>query len=577
MDAPTLDGQQFDVVVEGTDLAQCIVAAALAHAKRQVLVLDASGAYGGSSSGSLTAAQLFGGTPNGRAAADVISRGGRDVEGVLSPRLPPPSSSSSAVGSRWRFALDLTPRFYLGADALIDLLIRSGAASYVQFKPVDAVYLLRPEGGEHRDALVHVPSSKASVFASRTLSLAEKRALVRFLRTCVLYHQQQQQQQRNGPASNDAAASERQQAGSVAFDADESERARAHRAVERHRDEPFVDGLLQREMASALARDSIAPDLVRYVFALHHGSHDAAACAPEGARRVELYLRSMLRYGTPTPFLSCNHGSGELCQAFARRCAVKGGVMALHKAIVEVRSGASVVADGDGSDDEKHRLCVRTADGERIRCRAVLRAGSARRAVRFIGVRRASLFAPPSDTTARGGAGDAAGDEHAAARALVLAPPDIYVRQLDSTSGACPDGYFVVYAERAARSSDGNDDHDDHHHDANALRNVLTRLLHGQSLDDAFDAYAFIRVHCASDALRVQTAATRERHIRAGDAQLRADSLVDACERVYAYAARATQREAAATAATPPAASSGDRGSEVADDPHAPRMFASDA
>lgn len=75
---------------------------------------------------------------------------------------------------------------------LIDTLISSGVSGYIGFRVVDGVGLLQPStntgagtstnrGGEVASDIKKVPSSKGQVFKDKTLSLMEKRKLMKML------------------------------------------------------------------------------------------------------------------------------------------------------------------------------------------------------------------------------------------------------------------------------------------------------------------------------------------------------------------------------------------------------------
>ena len=95
------------------------------------------------------------------------------------------SPATPSGSSRRQFSLDRSgPRLALGADAFVDVLVRSGAHAYVEFKALDATAIFS------RDAcgtpgFRAVPASRAEVFRDKTLGLTEKRALMRVLKRVV--------------------------------------------------------------------------------------------------------------------------------------------------------------------------------------------------------------------------------------------------------------------------------------------------------------------------------------------------------------------------------------------------------
>lgn len=97
------------------------------------------------------------------------------------------------TGSRGRqYAISLYPAILPARGKLIDTLISSGVSGYIGFRVVDGVGLLQPStntgtgtstsGDEQLTSdIKKVPSSKGQVFKDKTLSLMEKRKLMKML------------------------------------------------------------------------------------------------------------------------------------------------------------------------------------------------------------------------------------------------------------------------------------------------------------------------------------------------------------------------------------------------------------
>ncbi len=87
------------------------------------------------------------------------------------------------------FSLDIINQSVLAAGWDVDLLIRSGAARYVEFKSIERIFIARHskhDGASGEDSkgfkLEPVPCSRADVFSTSELSLIEKRLMMKFLR-----------------------------------------------------------------------------------------------------------------------------------------------------------------------------------------------------------------------------------------------------------------------------------------------------------------------------------------------------------------------------------------------------------
>lgn len=81
------------------------------------------------------------------------------------------------------YNLDSTPKLLGSRDKLVETLIRSGVGRYLEFKSVDDIYIL------NQGSLEKVPSSKEDVFTNKSVSLIEKRKLMKFLTFAMDYEE----------------------------------------------------------------------------------------------------------------------------------------------------------------------------------------------------------------------------------------------------------------------------------------------------------------------------------------------------------------------------------------------------
>ncbi|KAK2882342.1 rab proteins geranylgeranyltransferase component A 1 [Channa argus] len=175
-----------------------------------------------------------------------------------------------------RFNIDLVSKLMYSHGSLVDLLIKSNVSRYAEFKNVTRILTYRHNNVEQ------VPCSRADVFASRQLSVVEKRKLMRFLTSCV--EETEDQQAYNG--------------------------------------RPYLEFLHDQQLGDNLQH-----------FLLHSIAMVTEDTPTEqGLAATRQFLRCLGRYGN-TPFLFPVYGLGEIPQCFCRMCAVFGGIYCLRHSV----------------------------------------------------------------------------------------------------------------------------------------------------------------------------------------------------------------------------------------------------
>ncbi|KAJ3983429.1 FAD/NAD-P-binding domain-containing protein [Lentinula detonsa] len=262
----------FDVIVIGTGLTESITAAAFAKAGFKVAHLDENVYYGGDEA-SLSFEEYINWATHAKDSTQFSSIS---------------ISSSDALPNSRQYSISLSPSVIPAAGPLISSLVASGVSRYGGFRLVEQVAVY----SNHE--VKTVPGSKEDIFKDKTISLLDKRRLMRFL---------------------------------VFASGDEDFEARTELEGAKA-DMPFVEFLkttfsLDQEMAETIA------------YALSHcvSPSDKALSA---LRRLRRYLRSAGRYGH-SPFLIGQYGSsGEIAQGFCRTAAVAGCVYILGKEIFSI-------------------------------------------------------------------------------------------------------------------------------------------------------------------------------------------------------------------------------------------------
>ncbi|XP_076164472.1 rab escort protein isoform X2 [Ptiloglossa arizonensis] len=176
-----------------------------------------------------------------------------------------------------KFNIDLAPKLLFARGELVDLLISSNISRYAEFRAVSRV-------ATYMDGkLTQVPCSRADVFANKTVSLVEKRMLMKLLTSCML----------------------------------------------QGADSPEFDGFQDKTFVEYLNTKNLTPIVQHYIVQTIAMATEKTSCR-DGVNRTKHFLNSLGRYGN-TPFLWPMYGSGELPQCFCRLCAVFGGVYCLKR------------------------------------------------------------------------------------------------------------------------------------------------------------------------------------------------------------------------------------------------------
>jgi len=175
----------YDFALLGTSLPLSILSAALSRAGYSILHIDEEEHYGGPWS-SLTLTELIEWSRNtalhtsqGKCSVSIVfpafQQNKEDYE--EKSRVP-----NHLVELNRHFSISLAPTIVPCAGPTIDILIRSKVASYCTFRLLQktAVYNANTSVNENW-ALKRVPSSKEDIFKDKTLSLVDKRRLMKLL------------------------------------------------------------------------------------------------------------------------------------------------------------------------------------------------------------------------------------------------------------------------------------------------------------------------------------------------------------------------------------------------------------
>lgn len=140
---PLADGD-YDVIVLGTGLTECVISGILSVAGLRVLHCDRN-AYYGAECASLTLTQLY--------------------SHFKSTSMPP---NESIIGSHRDYNVDLIPKFIMAGGNMVNLLLHTGVTKYLEFKLVDGSFVFHG-GRPHK-----VPTTPREAMTSGLMGLFEK-------------------------------------------------------------------------------------------------------------------------------------------------------------------------------------------------------------------------------------------------------------------------------------------------------------------------------------------------------------------------------------------------------------------
>ncbi|TRY63221.1 hypothetical protein TCAL_11314 [Tigriopus californicus] len=142
--------EDYDCIVLGTGLTECIMSGMLSVSGKKVLHMDRNKYYGGESASLTPLEELF--TKFGVPTPDDTFGRGRD----------------------WN--VDLIPKFIMANGQLVKLLIHTGVTRYLEFKSIEGSYVMGKSG-----KICKVPADEREALSSDLMGLFEKRRFKNFL------------------------------------------------------------------------------------------------------------------------------------------------------------------------------------------------------------------------------------------------------------------------------------------------------------------------------------------------------------------------------------------------------------
>uniref|UniRef100_A0A5S6QZQ1 Rab GDP dissociation inhibitor n=1 Tax=Trichuris muris TaxID=70415 RepID=A0A5S6QZQ1_TRIMR len=142
--------EEYDCVILGTGLTECIVSGMLSVSGKKVLHIDRNNYYGGESASLTPLEQLY--------------------EKFL-PRCKPPEEMGR--GRDWN--VDLIPKFLMANGELVKLLLSTGVTRYLEFKSIEGSYVYKS------GKVYKVPADETEALTTSLMGMFEKRRFKKFL------------------------------------------------------------------------------------------------------------------------------------------------------------------------------------------------------------------------------------------------------------------------------------------------------------------------------------------------------------------------------------------------------------
>ncbi|KAH8681418.1 GDP dissociation inhibitor [Xylariales sp. PMI_506] len=263
---------EYDVIVLGTGLTECILSGVLSVKGKKVLHIDRNDHYGGEAA-SVNLETLFKKYGNFQAGTEPWKAYGRPAD--------------------WN--IDLVPKFLMSSGELTNILVSTDVTRYLEFKQVAGSYVQQHSGA--KATVAKVPSDAAEALRSPLMGIFEKRRMKSFIEWVGTFNAQ------------DSAT---------------------HKGLDLSK--ATMNEVYDKFGLETGTRDFIGHAMALY---LDDSYLTAVGKAPEAIERISLYGHSVARYGK-SPYIYPLYGLGELPQGFARLSAIYGGTYMLNTAVDEV-------------------------------------------------------------------------------------------------------------------------------------------------------------------------------------------------------------------------------------------------
>ncbi|KAF2424488.1 secretory pathway gdp dissociation inhibitor [Tothia fuscella] len=263
---------EYDVVVLGTGLTECVLSGVFSVKGKKVLHIDRNDHYGAEAA-SVNLESLFKKHGNYTKGEEPWKKYGR--------------------ANDWN--IDLVPKLLMSNGELTNILVSTDVTRYLEFKQIAGSYV--QQGSGPKATVAKVPDGPAEALRSPLMGIFEKRRAKKFLEFVGSYKAED-------PATH----------GGLSLD-----RCTMKEVYDKYGLEANTRDFIGHSMALYSTDDYI----------------NTPGVAKEAITRIRLYVNSMARYGK-SPYIYPLYGLGELPQGFARLSAIYGGTYMLNTDVDEI-------------------------------------------------------------------------------------------------------------------------------------------------------------------------------------------------------------------------------------------------
>ncbi len=296
--------EEYDAIICGTGLKECIIAGLLSHAGKKVLHIDRNSYYGGACA-SLNLTNLW-------------------------EKFRPGESPPEQYGHNRDWNIDMIPKCVMANGKLVKMLLKTTVDKYLEWKSVDGTFVYQMQKGgmfsKKGAKIFKVPSNDSEALKSSLMGIFEKRRCRNFF---------------------------------VFVQDIDFEDTSTWKDIDLTRTP-------MKAIFKKFSLEDNTVDFIGHAVALYINDGYLEEPAIDSLKKIQLYMDSIGRYGDH-PFLYPIYGLGGIPEGFTRFCAIHGGTYMLNQDIDEIVFGADGKVEGIKSGEQIARAPMVICDPSYVR------------------------------------------------------------------------------------------------------------------------------------------------------------------------------------------------------------------